>query len=186
MRKSDFGGWWTLGVVLLCGGLLAGGLCGCETLRRKFVRQKKSTKDSEEVAPVLDPIDYPRVVVTAQGQYHRHFSLSQVWFKELLIHLAEGGSDKKTVFLMNQIKTQVAGMRALLTGEYQAKADVFLKQILDIEEELRLPAAVRNNDGISRRLNRISWDIRLTLEEEQVKDHLADSPADPLSGISPL
>jgi hypothetical protein len=178
MRKNN-SGWWTMGVFVVCATFLMAGLSGCEPLRKKFVRQKKKDKDGEQVTPILDPIDYPRAVATAEEQYHRHYTLSQVWFKELLIHLTEGGSDKKTIFLMNQIKTQVTEMHALLTGEYQAKANAFLQQILDIDQELQLPAAVRNNDGIYRRLNRISWDIRLTLDEKEVKGQLVVFPSQP-------
>ena len=34
------------------------GFSGCETMRRKFVRQKKK-KETAEFIPVLEPIEYP-------------------------------------------------------------------------------------------------------------------------------
>ena len=51
---------------------------GCEPLRKKFIRKRKAAQESSEDIPVLEPIDYPDKVYTAEDLYKQHYSLWQV------------------------------------------------------------------------------------------------------------
>ena len=68
---------------------------GCEPLRKKFVRQKKKDENAQQFIPVLDPIDYPAAVYSAEEGYRKHYSLWRVWHKELMVSLDEQGIDRR-------------------------------------------------------------------------------------------
>ena len=133
---------------------------GCEPLRKKFVRQKKKTDESSKFIPVLDPIDYPRKTETSEELYKHHFSLWQVWDKELVMRIEERASDKKIQHTLNQVLVQLGEMEKLLTGEKQQQLSQQIAQMSKVQSDLTQPVGIRNNGVIQKQVERVSKKLR--------------------------
>ena len=152
--------------------ILAFTTTGCEPLRKKFVRQKKKSAESSEFIPVLDPLDYPDRVVDAGQRYRYYFSMWQVWLRDLLTVMDEGGSDKRITYLLNQTYTQMDEMAKLLTGSKQEELRKSRQELQQIQEAMNMPAAMRDDAGMKRRLQGIDRDVRTKFRFEDIKDQL--------------
>ena len=152
--------------------ILAVSTTGCEPLRKKFVRQKKKSAESSEFIPVLDPVDYPDRVVDAGQRYRYYFSMWQVWLRDLLTVLDEGGSDKRITYLLNQTHVQMEEMSKLLTGPQKEELRKSMQELLQMQEAMNMPAAMRDGVGMKRRLQGIDRVLRTKFRFEDVKDQL--------------
>src|SRR5262245_48984541 len=99
--------WCVLGV---CLAVLSVSLSGCEPLRKKFTRKKKADK-KEKFIPVLEPVDYPPSRVSSLEQYKYHFSLWQVWNKEMGQLADDPNTDKRLDYLYEQIIQELEEMK---------------------------------------------------------------------------
>jgi hypothetical protein len=152
--------------------ILAVSTTGCEPLRKKFVRQKKKSAEGSGFVPVLDPIDYPDRVVDAGQRYRYYASMWQVWLRDLLTVLDEGGSDKRISYLLNQSYVQLEEMAKLLTGPKLEELRKSMRELQQLQETMKLPAAMRDDTGMKRRLQTIDKNVRMKFRFEDVKDQL--------------
>lgn len=159
----------TVGLLVITILLTAG---GCESLRKKFVRQKKKDQTKKEFIPVLDPIDYPAKVQSPEEAYRHYFSLWQVWDKELVMRIEEGASDKKISFTFNQLMIQLTELENLLTGEKKTQMNQFITQLNDIGQQLAQPAGIRNDGGIQMKVQRIGSKLREGFRSNDVEPSL--------------
>ncbi|HLF17325.1 MAG TPA: hypothetical protein VI749_00315 [Candidatus Omnitrophota bacterium] len=128
--------------------------CGCEPLRKKFTRKKKELK-KEEFIPVLDPIDYPPSLISAREKYEYHYSMWQVWNKDLRQHLSENAMDKRKKYILSQIIQQLQDMKRWIPQEYAAKVDQMLADGEVVSKELDKPEVMRNQQLMESRLRRM-------------------------------
>ena len=134
---------------------------GCEPFRKKFTRQKKKDESpTSQFVPVLDPVDYPDKVESPPELYRHHFSLWQVWDRELIMRIEEHASNKKINDTVDQSLTQLTEMQKLLTGEKQKKLSEYVAQLNALKKDLEQPAAVRNDNSIQRKIERIGKNVR--------------------------
>jgi hypothetical protein len=147
----------TIGLILIIVVLTA---AGCEPLRKKFVRQKKKDESNPQFLPVLDPVDYPANVQTPEESYRHHFSLWQVWDKELVMRIEEKASDKKINFTFNQVMVQLAELEKLLRDEKKTQMNQYITQLNDIQRDLGQPRGIRDNSSIQRKVQRIGSKLR--------------------------
>ena len=161
---------WVL-MISLCAGALS--LTGCEPLRKKFTRKKKTVDNqSEAMQPVLDPLEYPDKVTTVEDDYRQFFSLWRVWDKEALMLFEENASDKKINFALNKIQVQMDGMQKLLTGEKREKMGQLLKELNSVEEDMKTPMALRNMFLMHKKIQTIGNNMRKGLRVQDVKNSL--------------
>jgi hypothetical protein len=146
---------------------------GCEPLRKKFRRQKKEVK-KEEFIPVLDPIDYPPSRVSSVEKYKYHFSLWQVWSKDLRHMLDEETMDKRKKYLMAQMVQELADMKEWTPAEYIPHVDQALKEYGIVQKELDKPEIMRNQGTIEGRIRRTENYVRNTLDPEIVFNELTE------------
>lgn len=145
---------------------------GCEPLRKKFTRKKKKDLRATELIPILDPVDYPAKLQTPGDIYRHHYSLWQVWQRDLIGVLEEKGSDKKITYLLNQILVQMEEMGKVLTGEPQKLLTQYIAKMQRIQEEITKPSAIRNNYGIKRKVDLIGKQVRQNLKFKKIEESL--------------
>ena len=117
---------------------------GCEPLRKKFTRKKKKERTEEIEVPILEPIEYPAKVFSPQDEYKRYFSLWRVWCKELLQGLEESSSQKRRVYLVNQVLKNLTGMQNLLPPEKQEGLEKGIGRLQKMLTDIQAPVSTRN------------------------------------------
>ena len=139
--------------------------CGCEPLRKKFTRQKKEAK-KQEFIPVLDPIDYPPSLVSARQKYEYHYSMWQVWNRDLQQNLSEDGFDKRKKYVLSQIIQHLQEMKRWIAEDYFVKVDEMLADGESVQKELEKPEMMRNQQMMASRLRRMDSYMRNELKPE--------------------
>ena len=161
MRRSP------LGVITVCILILSVSLGGCEPLRKKFTRKKKEAK-KEEFIPILEPIDYPPSRVSALDQYKYHYSLWQVWDKDLLQLIGEPTMEKRKNYLFTEVMQQLEEMKRWVPQEYLPKIEE-AHQIYDgVRKELEKPEVMRNQSILQSRLRKAESFMMNELKPEDI------------------
>ena len=134
---------------------------GCTPLRKKFIRQKKKDQTTDpRFIPVLDPIDYPEKIYSAEEKYKHHYSLWKVWNKDLLQVLERDGSGKRQKYLLSQSIEQLEEMRNLINNEKQAEFIELVDQLKNVRQDYEKPSSMRNKFSIRSKIERNAKTIR--------------------------
>ena len=167
--------WAKIFIVLLCLTVFVLSTAGCETLRKKFTRQKKAEEESKTDIPVLEPIDYPAKIHTADESYRQHYSLWKVWYKDLITTIDDEGSDKRIKYLLDQNIVQLEEMAKWINEAKQNE----LKEIIDnfntIKNELDRPSSMRISNSIKNRLEENAKKIRTNFNVKVIQLNLKSS-----------
>jgi len=155
---------WFLGVCFLA---MTVTLCGCEPLRKKFTRKKKEDK-KEKFIPILDPIDYSPSRVSSLEQYKYHYSLWQVWSKDLGQLLDDRSMDKRRNYLYSQIAQELQELRRYIPEEHVPKLDEAIAAYDGVGKELAKPEMMRNASVLEARLRRAESFIKKELKPDVV------------------
>jgi len=140
--------------------ILAVSSSGCESLRKKFRREKKKDKIVEDI-PILEPIDYPETTHTPEELYKQHYSLFQVWFKELIEAVSDQDvGRKRQLYLLNQILVHLQEIKNLITEEKQESLSKKLDKLNRIKKDLEAPVSTRGMSSIVRELELLEKDLR--------------------------
>lgn len=94
-------------------------LQGCETLRKKFVRKRKTPVTAEPM--VITPRDYSAHPLPNHILYKQYFVYWKSWNQELVTALNDRASDKKVLDCMEQALVNLKKMSTYLTDD-KAKA----------------------------------------------------------------
>lgn len=159
-------------VIFVCG------LGGCEPLRKKFTRKKTETK-KQEFIPVLQPVDYPEQYEDPGEKYQHHHSLSRVWYKDLMTAYEDDASDKRLIYILNQMIVQMEEMERLLTRNKQAEMREWVDTARSIAEQLEVPAAVRSHFKIKNDLKALGKAITDKFSYENVEEMIRPAGAAP-------
>ncbi len=128
---------------------------GCEPLRKKFIREKKKDKESQEIVPVLEPEEYPVKSISPEEQYRYFYSLWRVWYRDLIQAIDENSSKKRQIYLLNQEIKQLEKMSELLIDEKRELLVPVIEELRDLLQRLQLPAKLKNTFVIKKRLRDI-------------------------------
>jgi hypothetical protein len=158
-----------VGILISCGS-------GCASLKKKFTRQKKK-QAREEFIPVLDPIDYAPLVVSAQQQYQRHYSLWKIWQRDLVQNIEAGAPQKKQRYLFEQMIVQLREMGAWLPGNKRAELLVFVEELEGILASYETPAPLRDAFSIKRKIESNAKKVRVAFDPKVVQEHLVKDDA---------
>ncbi len=146
-------------------------LGGCSTLKKKFVRQKKKTAESEKIIPVLNPIEYEPKVVSAEERYRYHYSMWQVWHRDLINAIVEKRSGKKQKYLITQCAAQLTEMKGWIDTSKQTELQMFITNLQNIEQAYQRPDLMRNTFSIRKKLQANAKNIRAQFKPALMEAH---------------
>jgi len=135
------------------------GMLGCQSLRKKFIRQKKKDKKVDFI-PVLDPIDYEPGQVSAKERYGYHYGMWKVWYRELIEDLAKKGSDKSQLFNLMKAMSQIEEMKKWVRDEKKEVLDDVMVKISEFKKTYEKPKVMRNNHSQKAMFERIAKKVR--------------------------
>jgi len=136
-------------------------ISGCAPLRKKFTRQKKKDRQTDpRFIPVLDPIEYPEKIYSAEEKYKFHYSLWKVWDKDFHQVLERDGSDKRQKYLLSQSIEQLEEMQVLLNDAKQAELKGFIDKLKIVRQDYDKPSSMRNKFSIRSKVGRNGKKIR--------------------------
>ena len=98
-------------------------------MRKKFTRKKKDKEESEKFIPVLEPVDYPQKTYSSQERYKQHYSLWQVWNRDLIQAIQKEDSDKRQKYLLGQMIERLEAMKEVLADEKQKELVVMINDL---------------------------------------------------------
>ncbi len=159
------------GLVLI---VLGTATLGCEPLRKKFVRKKKKER-IREVIPVLEPVEYPRQEYSADSLYRQHYSLWKVWFKDLMVAMAEGDSDKRIRHILGELTLQLRHLQPLVDESKRLALDALMEELGKIGQAYEKPAALRNDLILRNKARALDRTFREGFAYSKMKESL--SPA---------
>jgi hypothetical protein len=132
--------------------ILASGLCGCESLKKKFIRKTPPKK----ITPVLMPQDYKNVYPN-DVLYNNHFTYWRTWTEDLMDCLKMKGSNKREVLASTRAVEDLQRMQDLLKSPKKEELDKYIKFYQSVQRKVELgqptdvQAAKMVNDLESRR-----------------------------------
>jgi len=150
-------------------GILALGVCflfvalateGCEPILKKFRRQKKKATEESSEIPILEPIEYPKKIYSAEDVYKKHFSLWKIWQNDLIENMGNTDNKKRLFSLVGQVATNLSEMQKLLSQEKQSGLKKAIDTLGKFKNDLAAPVSVRS---IS------SWKTELKLMEKNIR-----------------
>lgn len=145
---------------------------GCESLRKKFVRQKKKDVKDKDFIPVLDPIEYPASVHTPEDDYKHAYGLWKVWNTEFLQEINVNQNDKRQVYLLTEAINQLQEMDKVVVGQKKDALEEVIKNLNAVKDEFKTPAPMRSLSTIKSRVERNAKTISSELHPRLMKDYL--------------
>ncbi len=146
----------------------------CETLRKKFTRQKKKGQtENTDFIPVLEPQDYPAPEYNAAENYKEHYALIRVWYKDLQTNLVEKeDSDGRVKYALRQINSHLDGMITLLNDEKKPLVEKLRGSLKNYTEALKTSRETRNRSRLQSDLREFDHILRHDLRLDVVKKDL--------------
>jgi len=152
--------------VLVIAGLLvlSLSLSSCDTLRKKFTRQKKHGQtEDQNFVPVLVPEEYPAPQLNPVQNYKENYDLIKAWYKDLWMAIDDKSSGKYVHYTISQVSNHITQMEKLVDAPTQANL-VKLAGFLDYY------SASLNDSWQVRNVSRIQSDLRAF--DRFLRDHL--------------
>ncbi len=152
--------------------LLTFTLCfsACDPLRKKFIRQKKKADTSNDIMPVLEPVEYLPPENNPEQNYTQHYSLIKVWEKDLMSAVDTQESDKRQQYLLNQIYSHITEMQRLVNEEGQKSLTGLSDLLKYYNNSLRQPQHMRNKSRLQSDLRAFDRVLRDRCRPEKMKD----------------
>lgn len=145
-------------------------LSSCQSLRKKFTRQKKAGAiQSQDFQPVLEPQDYPAPENNPSQAYSQHYSLIKIWYKDLWTGIDERNNDSRVKYSIKQILDHIEEMKGLLKPEKSvefSKLEDLLKYYQTALDQVR---EQRNYSRIQSDLRAFDRMLRKQFREDAVK-----------------
>lgn len=161
-----------IGLSLLVGAI---SLSSCQTLRKKFTREKKG-KVSNEIIPVLQPIDYATQETNPQERYAYHYAMWQIWQKDLTRALEHKESGKRLKYLLAQNLNELESMSGWLSAEWSLKLGAIISEYRSLESSFNLPDAFKDYSNLARQAGRLGKIVRLEFSSDRVEPVLRKNP----------
>ena len=115
---------------------------------------KKKDAGKKDVQVVLDPIDYPRQQVSSEERYRYHYSMWQIWNREIEQNLESPGTGKKQKYVVEQLQAQIFEMKKYLIQNQLDGLDGYLKFLEDLNKEFQKPEMMRSYKTMLREIKR--------------------------------
>jgi hypothetical protein len=162
----------SLVVVVLC----AGSLTGCASVRKKFTRVPKNPKASDDFIPVLQPVEYQKIVETPQQVYGGHYAMVKIYFKDLWDVLGRRDSTpKREKYIFTELVAHFNAMAALLSDEKKAEAKAVCARVDVVLKEYDKPDGLRRYDLIASDMHQVERDLHKGFKPDAVAKDFAPS-----------
>ena len=137
-------------------------LSGCEPLRKKFTRKSKKERadSSAESQPILAPEDYPEKPFDPLKEYKYRYSMWNVWYKDYLMAAEDGVSDKRQVYILNQMIAQLEEMEKNLTEDKRKELSQVEEKLQRTVQNFKTPGPMRNSFTTKDEVSAVDKDIR--------------------------
>ncbi len=159
-------------LIFLCVSLSSALLTGCETLRKKFTRKRKTTDNQEQV--IIVPRDYNAHPFPSDVLYKQYFIYWKSWNQELITSLTDESSYRKVDDCVEQAVINLRKMSSYLDDDMAKKLGAYVKQTEDLKGDIE---ASRNMMSSQRNLfryraDRILSSVNRLFDLHKMKDHL--------------
>ncbi len=142
-------------------------LSGCQSLRRKFVRQKKKPAD-EKFIPILEPIEYEASRVSKVERYTHHYQTYRVWERELMAGLERGETDKRMAYFLDQLVVNLESLTKWAPEERAQPLQDILGNYRSAADYFQRPESFRNKAGFVSKLKRYERTMRRDFRPDKI------------------
>jgi len=145
-------------------------LCGCESFVRKFTRKSKKGQNPEEM--VLAPQEWKGPQMTKEEQYRQYFLFWKSWHEELINAFLQNSTQKKKIDCGQQAMKNLVGMRSLLNESKQKQLDVYLRQLADLESEIKSDIYGTSGNSYRQASEKLMMNIQQSFAYNDIKNDL--------------
>ncbi|MBF0123219.1 MAG: hypothetical protein HQL21_07450 [Candidatus Omnitrophica bacterium] len=156
-----------VGLVLVITG---GSLTGCTSIRKKFIRKKKTADHAEDFIPVLQPVEYKRADQSSFEKYKEQYTMARAYFKDAEDTMGSvNAGSKQQVYALNQLIVRLQSMADLLPGEKKAELEQVVIGVRNIVKEYDKPAPLRRYDILKGAMRNVEKAVRADFKPDMVK-----------------
>jgi hypothetical protein len=137
---------------------------------RKFTR--KSKKDKAPVEMVLAPEEWKGPQMTKEERYRQYFVFWQSWQDELINALTQNASQKKKLDCVQQAMKNLVGLRSLLNESKQKQLDIYLKQLVDLQNDIKSDIYGNANNFYRQNSEKLKMNISQRFSYSDVKNDI--------------
>lgn len=146
-------------------------LIGCDAFVRKFTRKPKKDSVSKEEM-VLVPEEYKGPQLTKEQLYRQDFMYWQVWHEELLTSLSRSVNHKKQFDCADRTVKSLMNLRVRLNEPKQKRLDVYLRQLIDLKDDIARDTYGSASEAYNRKAERIRRSIMREFSYSKVSKDL--------------
>jgi hypothetical protein len=150
-------------------------LSSCDSLRKKFIRQKKKGAEEQTFVPVLEPEEYPAPKENAVENYKLHYGLIKAWYKDLWQAIDDKSTARYLDYIIRQVNSHIDQMQKLVDAPAQADLAKLSSYLDYYKASLDTPWNVRNVSRIQSDLRGFDRYLRDHLRIDKIKGHLVQS-----------
>ncbi|MFA6384707.1 MAG: hypothetical protein WCY10_04985 [Candidatus Omnitrophota bacterium] len=154
-------------IFLLC---VVFSLCGCGSLAKKFVRERKNQEKPEQ-SMVLSPEVYPDSRLNTQDSYRYYLALWSGWQDVLIDSLSDrAAGQRRGLESAQEAIDNLAAMQQLLSEEKQAVVKKYLDSLNALKAAIAKDIYGINKQSARKKAETLKREIEGALQYEQVKD----------------
>mgnify|MGYP001570228857 CR=1 FL=1 len=109
-------------------------LTGCESLRRKFTRKRKSREPQDQM--IIVPRDYSAHPFPSDVMYKQYFIYWKSWNQELITSLNDYSSYKKILDCVEQAIMNLKKMATYLNEDKSKELEAYIKKTEDLKTQV--------------------------------------------------
>ncbi|MFA5038457.1 MAG: hypothetical protein WC732_02120 [Candidatus Omnitrophota bacterium] len=150
---------------------------GCETLRKKFIRKRKTPQSRE--AMIITPRDYSAHPFPNHVLYRQYFTYWKAWNQELVTALNDRASHKKVVDCMDQALINLKKMSTYLLEDKAKSLAAYIQQSEALMSRIQAVPGLPQAEAMRFRYTaeRILSSVNRQFDPTDMKNHLKPDPA---------
>jgi len=121
---------------------------------------------------VLAPEEWKGPQMTKEEQYRQYFVFWQSWQDELINALTQNASQKKKFDCAQQAMKNLVGLRSLLNESKQKQLDIYLKQLVDLQNDIKSDIYGNANNFYRQNSEKLKMNISQRFSYSDVKNDI--------------
>ena len=153
-------------------------LSSCDSLRKKFTRQKKKGEVQDQTfVPVLVPEEYPAPQLNPEHNYKEHYALIKAWYQDLWAAIDDKSSARHLHYIIREVNNHITEMQKLVDAPTQANLVKLAGFLNYYNASLDESWSTRNVSRIQSDLRAFDRFLRNHLRADKIKGHfIAKAP----------